>query len=66
MFEAFAAMRRRHELLWYLAEAAGLAGAEGLRGEVEAAAGALENGTIAAATEMFNSSGGCMISKATR
>jgi uncharacterized protein YjbI with pentapeptide repeats len=48
VFEAFAAMRRRHELLWYLAEAAGLAGAEGLRGEVEAAAGALENGTIAA------------------
>jgi uncharacterized protein YjbI with pentapeptide repeats len=47
MFEAFAAMRRRHELLWYLAEAAELA-AGALCDEAVAAADAVERDAIAA------------------
>ena len=46
LFAAFAAMRRRHELLWYLAEAAELADGA-LHGDALAAADALERDAIA-------------------
>ena len=43
-FTAFAAMRARHELLWYLADALALEAAAGLRDELLAAADRVDDG----------------------